>query len=310
MNGKDESMSRYRILLADDEQIERMALAKRLNRHFGDSLDISEAVNGAEALEVFGREQSQIVIMDISMPEMNGVEAAERIRSMDEDCIIIFLTAYDDFAYAKRAIVIRALDYLLKPCDEEELVSVMEEAMRLTDRREGQKQTMEAGRAGGGAAGESAGGVAGGAAGASVGRSSGGVPGDHAGGQNLPMDHGEEEGGAGRMAQTAETMREYIRNNYMKEISMQDAARVMNYSDAYFCKLFKQCFDQNFTSYLTNFRISEAKKLLRNRNASVKDVSLQVGYYDSNYFAKVFKRITGVIPSEYRDSLSSGPSGE
>lgn len=40
---------------------------------------------------------------------------------MDEDCIIVFLTAYDEFSYAKRAIVIRALDYLLKPCDEEEL---------------------------------------------------------------------------------------------------------------------------------------------------------------------------------------------
>ena len=104
------------------------------------------------------------------------------------------------------------------------------------------------------------------------------------------------------MAQAAETMREYIRNNYMKEISMQDAARVMNYSDAYFCKLFKQCFDQNFTSYLTNFRVNEAKKLLKNRNISVKDVGMQVGYYDSNYFAKVFKRITGMIPSEYRDS--------
>ena len=129
-------MNRYRILLADDEQIERMALAKRLVKHFGDSLAISEAVNGAEALKVFKREQSQIVLMDISMPEMNGAEAAEQIRGMDEDCIIIFLTAYDDFAYAKRAIVIRALDYLLKPCDEDELVSVIEEAMRLTDRRE------------------------------------------------------------------------------------------------------------------------------------------------------------------------------
>ena len=124
-------MNRYRILLADDEQIERMALAKRLVKHFGDSLAISEAVNGAEALKVFKREQSQIVLMDISMPEMNGAEAAEQIRGMDEDCIIIFLTAYDDFAYAKRAIVIRALDYLLKPCDEDELVSVIEEAMRL-----------------------------------------------------------------------------------------------------------------------------------------------------------------------------------
>ena len=64
----------YRVLLADDEQIERMALAKRLKRHFCGSLDISEAVNGAEALETFKREKSQIVVMDISMPEMNGVD--------------------------------------------------------------------------------------------------------------------------------------------------------------------------------------------------------------------------------------------
>ena len=54
----------YRVLLADDEQIERMALAKRLKRHFCGSLDISEAVNGAEALETFKREKSQIVVMD------------------------------------------------------------------------------------------------------------------------------------------------------------------------------------------------------------------------------------------------------
>ncbi|WP_418886234.1 response regulator transcription factor, partial [Enterocloster bolteae] len=52
----------YRVLLADDEQIERMALAKRLKRHFCGSLDISEAVNGAEALETFKREKSQIVV--------------------------------------------------------------------------------------------------------------------------------------------------------------------------------------------------------------------------------------------------------
>ena len=124
----------YRVLLADDEQIERMALARRLMRRFGDILQISEATNGKEAVQLYEKEHSQIIIMDISMQELNGVEAAEKIRSMDEDCIIVFLTAYDEFSYAKRAIVIRALDYLLKPCDEEELTAVMEEAMRLTDK--------------------------------------------------------------------------------------------------------------------------------------------------------------------------------
>ena len=125
----------YRLLLADDEQIERMALAKRLRRHFDGSLDIKEAVNGAEALELFQREAQPHCDHGYIMPEMNGVEAAERIRALDEDCIIIFLTAYDEFSYAKRAIVIRALDYLLKPCEEEELAAVMEEAMRRIQRR-------------------------------------------------------------------------------------------------------------------------------------------------------------------------------
>ena len=245
-----------RVLIADDEGIERMALCRRLGKHFGDTLRICQAEDGAEAVELFKREKSQIVIMDIAMPVLNGVEAAEQIRRLDEGCVIIFLTAYDEFSYAKRALVIRALDYLLKPCEEDELVAVMEEAVRL------------------------------------------------AGPENAQVRDGEERGESGenRMTQVAASILDYIRRNYMKEISMQDAARAMNYSDAYFCKLFKQCFDQNFTTYLTHFRMNEAKRLLQNQEMNVKDVSALVGYSDSNYFSKVFKRITGMIPSEFRDS--------
>ena len=89
----------------------------------------------------------------------------------------------------------------------------------------------------------------------------------------------------------------------MFDISMQDAARAMNYSEAYFCKLFKQCFDQNFTSYLTRYRIKEAKKMLEQPTVNVKEIGRAVGYGDSNYFAKVFKRITGQSPTEYRLSI-------
>ena len=81
---------------------------------------------------------------------------------------------------------------------------------------------------------------------------------------------------------------------------MQDVARVRNYSEAYFCKLFKQCFSCNFTAYLTQIRMGAAKKLLAQPTVNVKDIGEAVGYSDSNYFAKVFKRYTGFTPTEYR----------
>ena len=264
----------YKVLLADDEQIERMALAKRLHKHFGDSLVIWQAADGNEAVRLCFKERCQIVIMDISMPELNGVEAAEQIRRLDEDCEIIFLTAYDEFSYAKRAIAIHALDYLLKPCEEEELTAVMEEAVgRIQKREQFKKLHMEQE-----------------------------MP-EETGAEMPEPDLEEEPEEPDRLGQAAEKIRRYILKNYMKDISMQDAARMMNYSDAYFCKLFKQCFDQNFTAYLARFRINEARRLLQDKNASVREVSMLVGYYDANYFAKVFKRIAGMNPSEYRDSF-------
>ena len=86
----------------------------------------------------------------------------------------------------------------------------------------------------------------------------------------------------------------------MYDISMQELARTMNYSEPYFCKLFKQCFNKNFTSYLTEYRVEEAKKMLEQPTVNVKEIGKAVGYGDSNYFAKVFKRITGQSPTEYR----------
>ena len=61
---------------------------------------------------------------------MNGVMAARYIRQMDEDCAIIFLSAYDDFNYARNAIKVKALDYLLKPCDLEDLLAVLDMAIQ------------------------------------------------------------------------------------------------------------------------------------------------------------------------------------
>ena len=81
---------------------------------------------------------------------------------------------------------------------------------------------------------------------------------------------------------------------------MQDAAAALRYSDAYFCKLFKQCFKVNFSAYLNEFRVRKAQQLMQDPRLNLKDISTACGYSDSNYFTRVFKRITGKTPSEYR----------
>ena len=272
----------YRVLLVDDEQIERMALAKKIDRYYGDKVEIYHAVNGREAVAMCGEQKNDIVIMDISMPEMNGVMAAKYIRKMDDECSIIFLSAYDDFEYARNAIKVRALDYLLKPCDMNDLLAVMDTALQKLDKENavngnsisGKEQNKETEICGSNA-------------------------------NNVRENRPKRTDNVRNSDEqtTIKYLKEYVENNYIYDISMQEAAEEMGYSDAYFSKLFKQYFNQNFTAYLTEYRIKKAKELLCNTNKSIKDISRMVGYTDSNYFARIFKRIVGEIPSKYREDL-------
>ncbi len=267
----------YRLLIAEDELIERMALKKTLQKKLGESCVIYEAENGKEAVEIFRRENVQIVILDIAMPGMNGIQAAEIMRTEKKECCLIFLTAYDRFEYAKKAIYLRALDYLLKPYSIKELMSVVEEALHLTAEWEFRRKEMKAETA------------------MAIEQE---ILADRA-----AIEEREEENEAeavSRLSVMTSMVEEYIRKNYMNEISMSDGARAMNYSEPYFCKMFKQQFGQNFTSYLAEYRIEEARKLLGKPNINVKEVGARVGYPDSNYFTKVFHRMTGQNPSEYR----------
>ena len=92
----------------------------------------------------------------------------------------------------------------------------------------------------------------------------------------------------------------FIDAHYGEDISMQDAAAALRYSDAYFCKLFKQCFKVNFSAYLNEYRVNKARQLILDPRLSLKDIGAAVGYSDANYFTRVFKRLTGQTPSEYR----------
>ena len=119
------------IVLADDEKLIRAGLKKILQENVDIPLEIIEAKNGQEALELCQNKRPEILITDIRMPIMDGVELMNNISSMDDEAKpeIIVLSGYDEFSYAKAAIQNGALSYILKPVDKKELISAVNTAI-------------------------------------------------------------------------------------------------------------------------------------------------------------------------------------
>ncbi|WZL81100.1 AraC family transcriptional regulator [Vallitaleaceae bacterium 9-2] len=96
-----------------------------------------------------------------------------------------------------------------------------------------------------------------------------------------------------------------IHQHYMEDISLIYLADALNISTAYLSRLFKQEVDMNFKEYLTRYRISKAKDLLDKGSLAIKDIAYHVGYSSPTQFARVFKQVEGIKPSQYRQVLKN-----
>lgn len=116
-----------KILIVDDEAPARLRLRSMLER-LPDTAVIGEAHNGLAAVEACRRRLPDVVLLDIRMPGMDGLEAAGHLARLDPPPAIIFTTAYDDYALA--AFRSHAVDYLLKPVRREQLETALQAARR------------------------------------------------------------------------------------------------------------------------------------------------------------------------------------
>jgi AraC-like DNA-binding protein len=94
--------------------------------------------------------------------------------------------------------------------------------------------------------------------------------------------------------------KEYIREHQAEELSLGQVAKAVNTSTFYFCKMFKKVTGINFTDYLSRVRIENSKNLLLNPNLRVSEIAFQVGFQSLTHFNRVFKKILGQSPTEYR----------
>jgi AraC-like DNA-binding protein/ligand-binding sensor protein len=97
--------------------------------------------------------------------------------------------------------------------------------------------------------------------------------------------------------------KEYIYEHHAEELSLARVARAVSMSTFYFCKTFKKVTGINFTDYLSRVRIEKAKNLLLNPNLRVSEIAFEVGFQSLTHFNRVFKRLLGQSPTEYRAQL-------
>ncbi|NQX64436.1 response regulator [Paenibacillus qinlingensis] len=115
----------YKLLLVDDEEDVREGVVREINWEAIGFEVVDKAENGKEALEMVERLQPDVVVTDIQMPFMNGLQLAEAIRERFPTIKLIILTGHDEFEYAQRAIKLHIDEYVLKPFSAQELVNAL-----------------------------------------------------------------------------------------------------------------------------------------------------------------------------------------
>lgn len=302
------------------------------------------AADGKTALDYILAGDVDVVITDVVMPGLNGIELANALRAARWQGEILMMSAFQDIGYVKSALKAQAVDFLFKPVQMDELMDGVKRAIERSASRAGGagyderawlkralnalntrshaqlSETLEAAltqmcsdgcvtqvlreRAQSmltGLAGHSA-----------LERASKRLDSaaydivsltDADAIQSLYRRAAAELTGdimrAPRDWQFAERVARVVGQN-LKRVDADRLARELNMSRASFYRQFAQCFEESLNDYILNMRIDAAKRLLGASDLKVYEVADKVGYQDVNYFTKLFKHATGLLPSEFR----------
>lgn len=136
-------MEPYRVLLADDEEEIRMGISRKIDWSGLGFVLVGEAENGTEALELAEQLRPDVVLTDIKMPFMDGLELCRRLKQSLPAAKLVVFSGFDDFEYARQAIGMNVSEYILKPINAPELIGVLEKLRAQLDEQRMERRDME-----------------------------------------------------------------------------------------------------------------------------------------------------------------------
>lgn len=222
----------------------------------------------SEAINIFQKEKIDLLLCDIEMPFGNGINLVQWVRDNKMDTECIFLTCHSEFDFAKQAVSLRCLDYLLKPLLPERLIAVLQNATKVIEEKKTKQYYYQYGK------------------------------------EYVKRFQSEEEKmDKGNSEAIVSRAKAYIMEHISEEISMEELAASLYISPNHLTRSFKKEMGKTPIDFLIEQRMFLAKELLEQNNFSISMISAKVGYGNYSYFTKIFKKFYGKTPREYRDSL-------
>jgi two-component system response regulator YesN len=252
-----------KIMIVEDEDFIRKGLVYTIDWLSMDCVVVADAADGQEGLQKIIEFQPDIVITDIKMPKMNGIEMIRQALEIVKFKFLI-LTSYAEFDYAKKAIELKVFDYLLKPVDEDKIKKIMQVLHEELNTDKEVEFVLENTR---------------------------NLSNKFDFNYYMQLDHTD----SGYVGQAIRKIQE----SYAERISVESIAQELGVSASYLSRKFKDITNHAFLDLLNGYRIQQAIKLLNEGRYRVCQISDMTGFSDYKHFCTVFKRYTLMSPTGF-----------
>lgn len=253
------------ILIVDDEPRSRNGVKRTLEANLQELSELRTAANPHEAIDLIRTSHVDLVITDIRMPGMTGLELIGTLQEQSGELLFIVISAYSEFDYAQRALELGVIQYLLKPVQRQKLLDAVQKA---AEKIQAHRQ---------------------------MGRVTKMID------PSLPSFRESPDAYSEPILEALHFIDEHL----SAKIGMKDVAATVHLNPNYLSAHFKEQVGMTFSEYLTRKRLQYAKSLLLNSSSTVADIAEKSGYQTAKYFVKIFKEYEKMTPSQFRKANRS-----
>ncbi|MBE1440971.1 response regulator transcription factor [Paenibacillus sp. OAS669] len=264
----------YRLLIAEDVRTVREMLVRSVPWHALGIELLGAAEDGEEALDRLVREEADLLLTDIGMPGMNGLELIESAKALKPELACIILSGLNEFDHARQAIKLQVLDYILKPIDMDELERVVSSAVESLHKEREERRTL--------AFAEQA-------------------AKDHLPHLSEALPPAEWAGSVKKKKLAERALRYMKEADLRQELALSDVAAAVGLSDKYLNQLFKEVTGTTIHHSMIRLRMEEAARLLKDPSVKIYEICERIGYSDQDHFRESFKKQFGLTPTDYRN---------